>query len=52
MEDGEGSNTGSPVGGVARAKPDPCEGQAGPNRVAERPVVPGKSGNADGGKGP
>ena len=28
------------------------EGQAGPGRVAERPVVPLKLGNAGGGKGP
>ncbi len=33
-------------------QPDSREGQAGPVRVAERPVVPGKPGNAGGGKGP
>ena len=30
MEEGDGGNTGSPDGGVARAKPEPREGQAGP----------------------
>ena len=50
--EGNSSNTGSPVGGVARAKPESRKGQAGPVRVAERPVVPGKPGNAGGGKGP
>src|SRR6185312_3994342 len=33
-------------------QPDTREGQAGRHRVAERPVVPGKPGNAGGGKGP
>ena len=33
-------------------QPATREGQAGPSGVAERPVVPVKSGNADGGKGP
>jgi len=33
-------------------QPDAREGQAGPGRVAERPVVPTKPGNAGGGKGP
>ncbi len=33
-------------------QPDAREGQAGRNGVAEGPVVPPKSGNADGGKGP
>ena len=31
MEEGDGSNTGSPVGGVARTEPEPREGQAGPS---------------------
>ena len=31
---------------------DAREGQAGPDRVAERIVVPTKPGNAGGGKGP
>ena len=35
-----------------RAQPEAREGQAGPGGVAEGPVVPSKSGNADGGKGP
>jgi hypothetical protein len=33
-------------------QPDTREGQAGRDGVAERFVVPLKSGNADGGKGP
>jgi len=33
-------------------QPASREGQAGRNRVAERPVVLVKSGNADGWKGP
>jgi hypothetical protein len=33
-------------------QPDAREGQAGHDGVAERSVVPPKSGNADGGKGP
>ena len=33
------------------ARPTPTGPQAGPFRVAERPVVPGKPGNAGGGKG-
>ena len=33
-------------------QPDAREGQAGRVGVAERPVVPGKPGNAGGGKGP
>ena len=38
---------------VARTRqPAAREGQAGPGRVAERSVVPGKPGNAGGGKGP
>ena len=45
-EEGDGRNTGSP------RQPDPREGQAGPYGVAERSVVPGKPGNAGGGKGP
>jgi hypothetical protein len=32
-------------------QPDTREGQAGRHRVAERLVVPGKPGNAGGGKG-
>jgi hypothetical protein len=33
-------------------QPDSREGQAGLFGVAERPVVPGRPGNAGGGKGP
>ena len=50
--EGNSSNTGSPGGGVAPAKPASRKGQAGPVRVAERPVLPGKPGNSGGGKGP
>lgn len=52
MQEGEGGNTGSPIGGVARAKPESRERQSGPLWVAERPVVPVSPGNAGGGKGP
>jgi hypothetical protein len=40
------------VVGATSAQPDTREGQAGRHRVAERPVVPLKPGNAGGGKGP
>ena len=44
---------GKPHGVVGReAQPDAGDGQAGRNGVAERFVVPGKPGNAGGGKGP
>ena len=33
-------------------QPDAREGQAGPHRVSERPIVPTKPGNSGGGKGP
>jgi hypothetical protein len=33
-------------------QPDAREGQAGPHGESERPIVPRKSGNAGGGKGP
>ena len=33
-------------------QPTTREGKVGPDRVAERPVIPGKPGNAGGGKGP
>jgi hypothetical protein len=33
-------------------RPEAREGQAGPDRVAERPAVPLKPGNAGRGKGP
>ncbi len=42
----------APCCGQAQDQPDSREGQAGRDGVAERPVVPLKSGNADGGKGP
>ena len=44
-------NTGSPCGGERDAQPAAREGQAGPCRVAERPVVARKPGNAGGAKG-
>ena len=37
---------------VGKDQPDAREGQAGRMGVAERLVVPGKPGNAGGGKGP
>src|SRR5258708_13118822 len=36
----------------APPQPDAREGQAGPPRVTERPIVPSKPGNSGGGKGP
>ncbi len=45
-------NTGSPSDGERDLQPEPREGQAGPCRVAERPVVARKPGNAGGAKGP
>ncbi len=45
-------NTGSPCGGERDPQPEPRERQAGPLRVAERPVVVRKPGNAGGAKGP
>ena len=46
-------NTGSPMSwNGTNVQPDTREGQAGRHRVAERPVVPWKPGNAGGGKGP
>ena len=51
MEEGDGGNTGSPVGGVARANRNPVRaGRAG--RVAEGLVLPRMPGNAGGGKEP
>jgi len=40
------------VADEANVQPDTREGQAGRHRVAERPVVLRKPGNAGGGKGP
>jgi hypothetical protein len=45
-------NTGNPSGDCNRDQRAARERQAGPYGVAERSVVPVKSGNADGGKGP
>src|SRR5438128_11755949 len=39
-------------GGGCVTQPDAREGQAGPRGESERSVVPGKPGNAGGGKGP
>ena len=39
-------------GGAARANRQPARVRLGPSRVAERPVVPRRPGNAGGGKGP
>src|SRR5471032_2785511 len=49
---GNCGNTGNPMWREARSQPDAREGQAGPRRVADRLVVPGKPGNSGGGKGP
>ena len=50
---GDTTQHGKPEAAGARdPQPDAREGQAGPGRVAERPVVPLKPGNAGGGKGP
>ena len=43
---------GKPLGVVSDDQLDAREGQARRLGVAERPVVPGKPGNAGGGKGP
>jgi hypothetical protein len=49
---GKRAQHGKPLGVVSDDQPDAREGQAGRFGVAERPVVPGKPGNAGGGKGP
>lgn len=49
---GKRTQHGKPCGVVSDDQPDAREGQAGRCRVAERLVVPGKPGNAGGGKGP
>ena len=51
-QEGNARNTGSPLAWCRNNQPDAREGQAGRLGVAERFVVPGKSGNADGGKEP
>ena len=45
-------NTGNPCGGDREPQPGPRERQTGPLRVAERPVVVKRPGNAGGAKGP
>jgi len=45
-------NTGNPIGDCNESQPAARERQAGPYGVAERPVLPVRSGNSDGGKGP
>jgi hypothetical protein len=52
MEEEVARNTGSPLGGERDRQPEPRERPAGPLRVAERPVVVRKPGNAGGAKGP
>lgn len=49
---GKRTQHGKPLGVVREDQPDAREGQAGRLGVAEGLVVPRKSGNADGGKGP
>lgn len=43
---------GKPHREAGNGQPDAREGQAGPDGVAERSVVPMNSGNSEGGKGP
>lgn len=45
-------NTGSPSGDCSRDQLATRERRAGPSGVTERPEVPVRSGNTDGGKGP
>lgn len=53
IKEEECCNTGSPVVWLcATSQLDAREGEARRDRVAERPVVPRKLGNARGGKGP
>jgi hypothetical protein len=50
---GDETQHGKPAAVRARdLQPEAREGQAGPQRVAEKPVVPEKPDNAGGGKGP
>lgn len=49
---GKRAQHGKPLGVVRDDQPDAGDGQAGRPGVAERSVVPGKPGNAGGGKGP
>jgi hypothetical protein len=49
---GKRAQHGKPLGVISDDQPDAREGQAGRLGVAERFVVPGKPGNAGGGKGP
>jgi len=51
MQTGIGRNTGSLVG-WGRVTPNRTPARAGPDEVAEGPVVPGKPDNTGGGKGP
>ena len=52
MEEGTGRNTGSPGRWRGTRQPTTREGKVGPGRVAERLVLPGRPGNAGGGKEP
>jgi len=50
---GERTQHGRPDAVAERVcQPEAREGQAGPHRESERPIVPSKPGNAGGGKGP
>lgn len=49
---GKRAQHGKPLGVVRNDQPNAREGGFGRSGVAERPVVPGKLGNAGGGKGP
>ena len=50
MEEGNGRNTGSPAGGVARANRRPVRARPGRPGWREKLVVPRRPGNAGGGK--
>ena len=52
MQEGSGRNTGSPVGGVARANRTPARGRPGRSGWREGPGVARSPGNAGGAKGP
>jgi hypothetical protein len=52
MQRGPDATREAPAAISSRDQPATRESQAGPFGVSERPIVPGKPGNAGGGKGP
>lgn len=52
LKEGTTGNTGSPSDALREMQPTVREDEAGPFRVAERPVVARNAGNAGGVKGP